>query len=125
MHLLNGTFPLPAVRGPLHFLHQQSMVFSNATGLARNEDLIASSERSSGQALLGQLRRRGPFDNPDLHLAFFVWGLHPNEGMRIAPYELFYCSFDLYGFAMDVNRGRGVMSEGVTAAQRQKCHNAQ
>src|SRR5437660_1893781 len=87
--LLNITFPLKAIRRALHLHQLQPMILSNAPGMASNDDLIARSERRTGHTLLGQLRWRGPLDNPALYLSFFVWGLHSDEGMRIAPYELF------------------------------------
>jgi len=87
MLLLNGA-PLhkfPAVRWPLDALKQHSMVFHNAPGSARNDYVIARPERTSGEAAFGQLRRRVPFNYPELHFPFFVWGLHFKKGMRIAP----------------------------------------
>src|SRR4029077_8917299 len=89
-HLSNNAFPLPTIRRPLHLLHLHSVVFSgSAPWVARNDDLIARSERTAGHAILGQLRRRGPLNNPDLWLSFFLWNLNPDVGVRIAPQELF------------------------------------
>src|SRR5690348_6914872 len=114
--LLRVTFPLPSVGRSLDFLQQHSMVPGNASGLPRNNDVIARAQAIPRHALLGKLRRRSSFNHPQRRIAFVIRRLYLHKRMRIAPYEFFQGSFNPYALAMDVGRRSGMMPEGSTGA---------
>src|SRR5213594_1743919 len=101
------------------------MVLLNAPGVPRYDDVIPRPEGICSNALFSQNRSCSTFDDPHLHLPFFVRGLHLHKGVRIAPNELLQRPFDLYGFAVDVScRGR-MVREGWASGQRQKGQSTQ
>src|SRR2546427_9151087 len=101
------------------------MVLLNAPGVPRYDDVIPRPESICCNALFSQNRSCSTFDDPHLHLPFFVGGLHLHKGVRITPNKLLQRPFDLYGFAVDVScRGR-MVREGRASGQRQKGESTQ
>src|SRR5262245_29207870 len=80
--------------------------------IARDDDDIAWLECFAGDTLPAQLTGASPLHCPPLLLAAVVGRHHVDERMGIPEHELHELAFDLYGLALVVGRGKGVMRAG-------------
>src|SRR6476646_883575 len=79
--------PARSVRGPLHTHHAQAHISGISRRIPSDDHGVAGLERGD-QRRTRQLSGGGPFDVPDLFLAFRVLHDHVQEGMRIPQQEL-------------------------------------